>query len=404
MSTAPPKIIAILLAGGQGQRLYPLTRDRAKPAVPFGGTYRIIDFTLSNCINSGIRRIFVLTQYKSSSLDYHMHFGWNILSPALGEFIHTIPPQQRVNNNWYLGTADAIYQNIYTLERERPDHVLILSGDHIYKMNYGAMVAQHLDTQADLTIACIPVPKSDASRFGVAAVEGQGRIVEFQEKHPDPTPMPSQPDTCLASMGVYLFRTETLVREVMADAKSDTKHDFGGNIIPSMVKTHRVFAHDFQDENGKPEKYWRDIGTRDAYWEANMDLVAIDPLFNLYDPAWPIRNAPQPFPPAKTISVEGDGVAINSLLSNGCIVSGAHVEKSILSPNVRVEPGARVTESVIMDDCTIGRGTVIHRCIIDKRVRIPSGVIIGMDPQSDAERFMTTTRGVVMVPSNTHFT
>jgi glucose-1-phosphate adenylyltransferase len=403
MQSCTPKVIAILLAGGQGQRLYPLTRDRAKPAVPFGGTYRIIDFTLSNCINSGIRRVFVLTQYKSSSLDYHIHFGWNILSPALGEFIHTIPPQQRVTDNWYLGTADAIYQNIYTLERERPDLVLILSGDHIYKMDYRAMIEQHLEKDADLTVSCIPVPRKEASRFGVAAIEGDGRMIDFQEKHPEPTALPNSLDLCLASMGVYLFNTPTLVREVVADAKSDSAHDFGKNIIPRMVKTHRVYAHDFEDRNNKPEKYWRDIGTRDSYWEANMDLVSIDPLFNLYDPTWPIRNTPLQFPPAKTVSVEQNASVVNSLLSSGCIVSGADVERSVLSPNVRVEAGSRVTESVIMDDCIIGRGCVIQRAIIDKRVRIPDGTAIGVDSEADAQRFMTTTKGVVMVPVGMRF-
>jgi glucose-1-phosphate adenylyltransferase len=281
--------------------------------------------------------------------------------------------------------------------------VLILAGDHIYKMDYRAMIEQHLEKGADLTVSCIPVPKDEASRFGVAAIEADGRMVEFQEKHPEPTPMPSAPDLCLASMGVYLFNTPTLVREVVADAKSDTAHDFGKNIIPRMVRAHRVYAHDFEDRNNKPEKYWRDIGTRDSYWEANIDLVSIDPLFNLYDPAWPIRNEPRQFPPAKTVSVEQHASAVNSLLSSGCIVSGAHVERSILSPNVRIEAGSRVSESVIMDDCVIGRGCVIQRAIIDKRVHIPDGTAIGVDPDADARRFMTTTRGVVMVPVGIRF-
>jgi len=398
----------MILAGGQGERLYPLTRDRAKPAVPFGGVYRIIDFTLSNCINSGIRRIFVLTQYKSSSLEYHIHFGWNILSHELGEFIRCIPPQQRTSTTWYLGTADAIYQNIYTLEQERPHLTLILSGDHVYKMNYQAMLEAHLEKSAELTIACIPVPKRDATRFGVARVERDSRIIEFLEKHPDPPTIPGSDGFCLASMGVYLFNTPTLVREVIADAKSESQHDFGKNIIPRMVKTHAVYAHDFKDENKKPVKYWRDIGTRDAYWEANMDLVAVEPLFNLYDPDWPIRTAPLPYPPAKTVFYEQGpegrrGVLINSLISPGCIVSGGHVERSILSPNVRVEERARVTQSIIMDRCTIGQGATIHRAIIDKGVHVPPGTVIGMDPEADARRYTITSNGVVVVPRGTQY-
>jgi len=400
-----PKVIAMVLAGGQGQRLYPLTRDRAKPAVPFGGVYRIIDFTLSNCINSGIRRIFVLTQYKSSSLDYHIHFGWNILSPELGEFIRTIPPQQRTSTSWYLGTADAIYQNIYTLEQERPELTLILSGDHIYKMNYEAMVQFHLDKRADLTIACLPVPKAEATRLGVAVVDSDSRILEFQEKHPEPATIPGSPDRCLASMGVYIFDTPTLVRQVIADAKTDSDHDFGKNIIPRMVKTHAVYAHDFKDENKKPVKYWRDIGTRDAYWEANMDLVAVEPLFNLYDPEWPIRTAPLQCPPAKTVfNEEGRvGAVLDSLIAPGCIVSGGRIERSVLSPNVRVEEGADVAESIIMEGSVIGRRCTIRRAIIDKNVHVPDGLSIGTDPEADAERFVVTTNGIVVVPRGAVF-
>jgi len=403
-----PKVIAMTLAGGQGERLYPLTRDRAKPAVPFGGAYRIIDFTLSNCINSGIRRVFVLTQYKSSSLDYHIHFGWNILSPALGEFIRTVPPQQRTSSSWYLGTADAIYQNVYTLERERPDLVLILSGDHVYKMNYRAMVEFHLAKGADLTIACIPVPREQATQLGVAVIDDEARIVGFQEKAPSPATVPGSRDLCLASMGVYLFDTAALVREVVADAKTDSEHDFGKNIIPQMIHTQAVFAHDFKDENKKATKYWRDVGTLDAYWEANMDLVAVDPLFNLYDTDWPIRTFPQQHPPAKTVlNEEGPdgrrGSALNSLISPGCIISGGHVERSVLSPNVRVEEGARVTQSIIMEGTTIGRGCIVHRAIIDKGVQVPEGHTIGVDHQADAARYMITEKGIVVIPREMHY-
>ena len=400
------KIIAMILAGGAGQRLYPLTRDRAKPAVPFGGVYRIIDFTLSNCINSGIRRVFVLTQYKSSSLDYHIHFGWHILSPELGQFIRTIPPQQRMSSSWYLGTADAIYQNIYTLELERPGLVLVLSGDHVYKMNYASMIEFHLERQADLTIACIPVSREAATELGVAAVNGESRIVQFQEKSPDPTPIPGSPDQCLASMGVYLFDTRTLVREVVADAKSDSVHDFGRNIIPKMIDTHRVFAHDFDDTNRKDTKYWRDVGTLDAYWEANMDLTAVDPLFNLYDPEWPIRTFPMQHPPAKTVwddPAGWQGHAHNSLISPACIISGGQVERSVLSPRVRVEESAKVTDSVIMDGTVIGRNCVITRAIIDKRVRIPPGTTIGVYPEADAQRYKVSDGGIVVLPREMRF-
>ncbi len=404
------KVIAMILAGGQGERLHPLTRDRAKPAVPFGGIYRIIDFTLSNCVNSGLRRVFVLTQYKSSSLDYHVHFGWDILSHELGEFIRCIPPQQRTGTSWYLGTADAIYQNIYTLEQERPHLTFVLAGDHIYKMNYRAMLDFHLEKSADLTIACIPVPREEAARLGVAVVDRDARIVDFREKDPNAPAIPGSPDLCLASMGVYLFNTPELVRQVAENFKTspETERDFGRNIIPRMIKQRAVYAHDFKDENRKPQKYWRDIGTRDAYWEANMDLVEVDPLFNLYDADWPIRAAPLQYPPAKTVfNEEGPGgrhgLAINSLMSPGCIVSGGHVERSVLSPNVRVEEGARVTESIIMDDCTIGRGCVIHRAIVDKAVEIPDGTQIGLDPEADARRYTVTTKGIVVVPRGMHY-
>jgi glucose-1-phosphate adenylyltransferase len=400
-----PKVIAIVLAGGQGQRLYPLTRDRAKPAVPFGGAYRIIDFTLSNCINSGIRRVFVLTQYKSSSLDSHIHFGWNILSHELGEFIHTVPPQQRIGESWYRGTADAIFQNIYTLERERPDLTLILSGDHVYKMNYRAMLDAHLATKAHCTIACIPVPREQATEFGVALVNDEGRITEFQEKPEDPAPMPGRPDHSLVSMGVYLFDTATLVRQVIADAKSPTDHDFGKDIIPGMIGTHRVFAHDFQDENRKPVKYWRDVGTLDAYWEANMDLVAVDPAFNLYDPAWPIRTFPSHQPPAKTVFDEDGrrGSATNSLLSPGCIISGGTVTRSVLSPRVLVDERAIVTESILIDGTVIGKDCRIHKAIIDKGVRIPDGTVIGEDHEADAKNYVVTENGVTVIPRERHF-
>ncbi|MBL7222578.1 MAG: glucose-1-phosphate adenylyltransferase [Candidatus Brocadiae bacterium] len=394
-------MIALVLAGGQGQRLYPLTRDRAKPAVPFGGTYRIIDFVLSNCINSGVRRIFVLTQYKSNSLDTHIHFGWNILSHALGEFVHTIPPQQRIGDTWYQGTADAIYQNIYTLERERPDLVIILSGDHVYKMNYRAMARAHLDKNAHMTLACIPVPREQAREFGVAVVDENNRIIDFQEKPSDPPTIPGSADLCLASMGVYLFDTATLVREVANDAKTPSNHDFGKDIIPKMIHTHCVYAHDFQDENRKPAKYWRDVGTLDAYWEANMDLVAIDPAFNLYDPAWPIRTFPSNEPPAKTVFQSG--IVTDTLISPGCIISGARVEHSVLSPSVRIDEGAHVSESILMEGTLVGRGCRIHKAIIDKGVYVADGTRVGVEHAEDSKRYIVTEQGVTVIPRERHY-
>lgn len=302
------KIVGMVLAGGKGERLYPLTQDRAKPAVPFGGKYRIIDFTLSNCLNSGIRRLNLLTQYKSLSLNRHIMVGWNIFNPELDEYINLIPAQQRVGEDWYLGTADAIYQNIYVLQMDRPDLVLILSGDHIYKMNYMEMISSHKEHQADLTVSVIEMDKNLSRQFGVLQVDEDFRIVGFEEKPEIPQTIPGYPDLILANMGVYVFNTEILVRRVIEDAKqSDSDHDFGKNIVPAMVQQDRVFAYSFRDENKKTAKYWRDIGTLDAYYEASMDLVAIDPLFNIYDQDWPIRTYHPPIPPAKTVFFEEHG-------------------------------------------------------------------------------------------------
>ena len=393
----------LLLAGGQGERLYPLTRDRAKPAVPFGGIYRIIDFTLSNCLNSGLRRINVLTQYKSSSLQRHLQLGWTIFRPELGEYMNVIPPQQRSGAHWYLGTADAIYQNIYTLEREKPAHVLVLSGDHIYKMNYAHMINFHLSKGADMTVACFAVPTAKAARqLGVLAADSEGRLIEFQEKPEQPAEMPGRPGFCYCSMGVYLFRTGVLVREVIADAKTDSAHDFGKNIIPSMVrKQEKVYAYEFKGDGASSEAYWRDIGTIDAYWEANYDLVQVSPAFNLYDPDWPIRTWQPPAPPAKTVFNDPSGRqgrAVNSLVSHGCIISGGYVEESVLSPLVHVHSRADVRQCVVMDEVDIGRGARIRRAIIDKRMLIPEGTVIGYDPEKDRARFTVSPGGIVVVP------
>ncbi|MHC4276263.1 MAG: glucose-1-phosphate adenylyltransferase [Planctomycetota bacterium] len=395
-------VLVMVLAGGEGQRLYPLTKDRAKPAVPFGGIYRIIDFTLSNCLNSGLSKIVLLTQYKSMSLDRHIRLGWwNLFNAELGDYLEIIPPQMRISHEWYRGTADAVYQNIYTLERVRPEMVLILGGDHIYKMDYHKMVDFHLRKQADATASCVDVPVSEAHRFGVMEIDDDCRVTGFLEKPSHPRPMPDSPGRVLASMGIYLFNTETLVQRIMEDAKEDSAHDFGKDIIPSMLDRDRVYAYNFEDENKSPIRYWRDIGTLDAYWEANMDLVSINPVFNLYDTYWPIRTYREQFPPAKTVFAGGDGrvgEVSNSLLSAGCIISGARVSDSVLSSDVRIEVDSSVSGSVIMEGVRMGRGVEIRRAIIDKGVHVPDGMVIGHDHEEDRRHFTVTDKGIVVVP------
>jgi glucose-1-phosphate adenylyltransferase len=395
------RTVAMVLAGGQGERLSPLTRDRAKPAVPFGGGYRIIDFTLSNCINSGIRRIHVLTQYKSYSLDRHITQAWNISRSEMGEFVDVIPPQQRTVERWYQGTADALFQNIYTLEMERPEWVLILGGDHVYKMDYSEMLAAHLESGADLTVACTEVPLAEATRMGVMSVDHGGRIRRFDEKPAAPEPLPGNPDVALASMGIYIFNTDVLIREATGDAARDTQHDFGRDIIPGMIAGgRRVHAFPFRDRNRKAVTYWRDIGTLDSYFDANMDLVAVNPIFNLYDREWPIRTCQHQGPPAKTVfrGPERQGELLDSLVSNGCIISGARVEHSILGPRVFVHSWAHVEDAVVFDDVHIGRHARIRRAIIDKGVLIPDGETIGYDLEKDRRRFTVTDSGVVVIP------
>ena len=391
----------MILAGGQGERLYPLTKDRAKPAVPFGGIYRIIDFTLSNCINSGLRKICVLTQYKSYSLDRHLRIGWNIFNNELDEFIENIPPQKRISDMWYQGTADAVYQNIYVLEGEHPEKVLILAGDHIYKMDYRELIEFHETNNADLTVPCIEVPIKEASRFGVMSIDNEQRIVEFNEKPASPKPIQSNPEMALVSMGIYLFNTQVLVKRVIEDTKRDTIHDFGKNIIPSMINKDRVFAFIFRDKNNKAVKYWRDIGTIDAYWEANMDLVQVDPIFNLYDNNWPIRTYHEQLSPAKTVFTElfpggRCGTVLDSLVSNGCIISGARVERSILSPNVRIDNYSEVFDSILMAGVRIGKNVKIRKAIIDKSVIVPDGKHIGYNLEADAKQFVISEKGVVV--------
>lgn len=400
-------VLAVVLAGGQGERLYPLTRDRGKPAVPFGGNYRIIDFTLSNCLNSGLRKIYVLTQYKSGSLERHIKQGWDpIFSAELGEWVYTVPPQLRVSQRWYTGTADAVFQNIYLLEQERPGKVVILSGDHIYKMDYRRMIEFHEAKGAIATAGAVEVPIEQAPSFGVLAVDETSRIVSFDEKPEDPKPLPGSPDRALVNMGVYCFETEALVRVLCADARQETRHDFGHNILPALVGSGRIFAYPFVDENRKEKSYWRDIGTLDAYYEASMDLVAVDPVFNLYDREWPLRTVPHQLPPAKTVFAQEEpggriGLVLDSVVSGGVIVSGGRVERSILGPRVRVNSYARVADSVLMDAVDVGRHARIRRAIVDKDVSIPPGLVIGEDPEEDRERYMVTAGGVVVIPRGT---
>jgi glucose-1-phosphate adenylyltransferase len=394
------KALAMVLAGGRGERLYPLTRDRAKPAVPFGAIYRIIDFTLSNCVNSDIRRIYALTQYKSTSLHRHIQFGWSILSSSLGEFIEAIPAQQRIDEHWYQGTADAFFQNIYTIQHERPDLILILSGDHIYKMDYRKMIGFHVEKKADLTVGAIRMEKRLSREFGVIQVNEEAQVIGFEEKPEEPKTIPGDPDGILASMGVYVFPTEMLVRRLIEDARSDSTHDFGKDIIPAMINKDRVFAFDFRKGDRGGMGYWRDVGTIEAYFEANMDLVSVTPQLNLYDPQWPIFTYQSSDPPAKTVLEEEGrmGTAINSILSNGCIISGGSVKRSVLSPRVAVHSYAEVEDSILLEGVDIGRHAKIRKTIIDKDVQIPQKMQIGYDLDEDAKRFTVTESGIVVVP------
>ncbi len=412
MSSLQPfrKTLTIVLAGGQGERLYPLTKDRSKPAVPFGGAYRIIDFTLSNCINSGLKRIYVFTQYKSYSLDKHLQRGWNIFSYEAGEFLYRIPPQHRIGMKWYEGTADAVYHNVYLLEKNKPEHVLILSGDHIYKMDYGAMLAFHLGRQAPLTISAAVVPREGAHHFGILEVDENWRVTGFQEKPADPRPLPGDPDHCLVNMGVYLFDTETLVREVCHAARStSSSHDFGRDVIPALVTGGQVDAFPFRDPETEGPQYWRDIGTLDSFYQASMDLVHRHPSFDLYDEDWPIRSWMASVPPAKSMhGVAGDGtlegMVADSIIGGGTVVSGARVERSILGLNVRVNSYCKLADSIVMDGVQVGRRAELNRVIVDKNVRIPEGMIIGRDAARDRELFKVTAEGVVVIPKEMKLT
>lgn len=399
--------LVFVLAGGEGRRLMPLTRDRAKPAVPFGGIYRLIDFTLSNCINSGARRIAVLTQYKSQSLRRHLLMGWSIFHPELGEFLYDIPPQKRLSNDWYQGTADAVYQNIYAIKMCRPQKILVLAGDHVYKMNYRKMRRFHDGNNADATIGAIEVPVERATGLGIMAVDSDWRVTDFLEKPSSPPAIHGDPKHALASMGIYMFNTQALCDLVEWGHAHGEGQDFGRDIIPRAIREYRVYAFNFIDENKKEAKYWRDVGTIDAYWEAGMDLVAVDPLFNLYDRDWPIRTYQGQYPPVKTVFDEHDpqdrlGISVDSLVSGGCIISGGRVQRSILSPNVRVESHSDVSESMLMEGVTIGKRCKIRRAIIDKFSRIPDDTTIGCDPEEDRRRFTVSEGGIVVIPRMTN--
>jgi glucose-1-phosphate adenylyltransferase len=401
-------VLTVILAGGKGTRLEPLTRDRAKPAVPFGGLYRIIDFTLSNCINSGLRQVVVVTQFKSRSLDRHIRAGWGFLSTELGESVEVLPPQQRIDETWYKGTADAIYQNIYSLERSDAELTLILAGDHIYKMDYGGMIQAHRDRRADVTIGCIPVPLSEVRHFGIMQVGEDDRVLAFQEKPQSADHMPGDPKHALGSMGIYVFNTRLMFELLCQDAANPSSHhDFGRDIIPGMIESgQRVFAYRFRDENRKAVPYWRDVGTLDAYYQANMDLIAVDPVLNLYDSTWPIRTfQPQNPPPKFVFSAEGPpgqarrGEAHDSIVCSGSIVSGGQVRRSILSPRVRINSYAVVEDSILLDGVDVGRYCRIRRAIIDKEVKLPPYTVLGYDPEFDRRRgFVVTEGGVVVVP------
>jgi glucose-1-phosphate adenylyltransferase len=392
--------IGVLLAGGQGERLWPLTRDRAKPAVPFGGIYRIIDVTLSNCLNSDLRRVFVLTQYKSLSLNRHVRRGWSALM-GHGEFIEILTPQMRVSQHWYQGTADAVYQNIYSIGSEQSNFVFILSGDHIYKMNYLKMLEQHVESGAEVTVATFEVTAEEAAgSFGVIETDNDWRIIGFEEKPKNPKPSRLHADKVNASMGVYLFNTQMLLPTLIADAEDpNSKHDFGKDIIPRLIERDRVYAYNFRDENKKEEAYWRDVGTVDAYHEANMDLVSVSPVFNLYDKSWPLNTWQQQYPPAKFVFADPErtGSALDSIVGAGSIISGGRVTKSVLGLDVRVNSYSEVDQCIFFNHVNVGRRSRIRNAIIDRHVNLPAGTVIGYDLEADRARYSVTDKGVIVV-------
>jgi glucose-1-phosphate adenylyltransferase len=395
--------LAVIMAGGRGERLKQLTEDRCKPAAPFGGKFRIIDFVLSNCLNSGIRQISVLTQYKAHSLIQHIGKGWGFLRGEFGEFIEIIPAQQRLGPEWYQGTADALWQNMDLIRSHRPLHVLVLAGDHIYKMDYGPMIGFHVEKEADITVGVVEVPLERAREFGVLGVDESNRVLSFLEKPTNPPPMPGRPDVALGSMGIYVFNPRLLERLLRADAENpDSAHDFGKNIIPQAIENLRVFAYPFEDVRSKAQHYWRDVGTIDAYYEANMELVRVSPELNIYDEQWPIWTYQEQLPPAKFVFDDADrrGCAIDSMVSGGCIISGSRVSNSLLFSQVRVHDYSTVDRSVILPRVHIGEHCVIRNAIIDSGVVVPDGTTIGVDPAQDRERFNVSENGVTLVTAS----
>ena len=395
---------AMVLAGGRGTRLHQLTDWRAKPAVPFGGKFRIIDFVLSNCVNSGIRRIGVATQYKSHSLIQHIQRGWSFLNGQFGEFIDVLPAQQRIEEMWYRGTADAVFQNLDIVRESAPDYVLILAGDHVYKMDYVKLLASHVEKQADMTVACIEVPIADAGGFGVMSVDQESRVVEFNEKPAHPTAIPGDPDRVLASMGIYIFNTRFLYEQLVRDTDNPhSSHDFGKDIIPHLVSSHyRVFAQNFKDscvklDGGVP--YWRDVGTVDAYWEANMELAKVTPDLNMYDQEWPIWTYQEQLPPAKFVFDDDDrrGMAVDSLVSGGCIISGSYVRRSLLFSNVTVHSYSNVEDSVLLPNVKVARNVTLKRVVVDKNCVIPEGLTVGVNREEDAKRFFVSDNGITLI-------
>ena len=401
------KTISIILAGGIGSRLNPLTAERAKPAVPFGGRYRIIDFTLSNCLHSGLRRILVLTQYKSHSLQKHLRDGWSIYNAELGEYVTPVPPQMRTGQSWYTGTADAIYQNLYLLERSGADYALILSGDHIYRMDYAAILQQHRDSGAEVSVACLTVPRDQARSFGVLTVDESDTVVSFQEKPENPLGMPGDPEHILASMGVYVFSVNLLAELLHDDHASDSAHDFGRNVLPSIIGTRRVMAYRFGGAGGRvtADRYWRDVGTIDAYYEANMDLLRPLPEIDLYQQDWPIRTYEGQHPPARSVPGKSrrEAEIVNCMLASGTLVIGGTVRHTILFPKVRIEEGAVIESSLLFHEVTVGEGAQLQRCIVDKDVQIPAGERIGFDRALDAKRFTVSDSGIVVIPKGYRF-
>jgi glucose-1-phosphate adenylyltransferase len=392
--------LALVLAGGRGSRLQQLTLWRAKPAVPFGGKFRIVDFPLSNCMNSGIRMIGVITQYKAHSLIQHIQQGWGFLRGEFGEFIELLPAQQRIEPSWYAGTADAVYQNLDIIRTHKPEYVLILAGDHVYKMDYGPMIAHHVERGADMTVGCIEVPLEQARAFGVMSTREDGRVFDFSEKPQSPEPMPGSTDLALASMGIYVFNTNFLYEQLIKDAdEADSTHDFGHDIIPNMIKKYRVFSYPFRESQSGQSAYWRDVGTVDAFWEANLELIGVLPELNLYDEEWPIWTYQEQLPPAKFVFDDDDrrGMAVDSMVSGGCLISGATVRHSLLFSNVRVKSYTVLEDVVALPNVRIGRNCRINRAVIDKGCEIPDGMVIGEDHEEDKARFHITPKGVVLV-------